>query len=119
MPKIVAQSLIAASCYSGSSTLQSKELNEILPLMELTSFQLTGQKDCTLDCTQNCLKVAPGSKEYCKMSCVDYCAQTDREDGLSGSISSNKGETGIFGGSIDGTTTAKDDRPPQGKCSVV
>ena len=70
--------------------------------------------DCFLDCKKSCLKVAPGSKEYCVESCTDYCAQTDRTDGLSGSVDASGGETGIFGGSIDGTVTAGDDRPPSG-----
>ena len=42
----------------------------------------------------------------------DYCAQTDRQDGLSGSIDASKGETGLFGGSIDGTVRRGDDKPP-------
>jgi hypothetical protein len=43
----------------------------------------------------------------------DYCQQDDREDGLSGSVSSKGGETGLFGGSIDGTVTRQDDQPPK------
>lgn len=70
--------------------------------------------DCKLDCVKNCVRVAPGSGEYCKTSCTDYCEQPDREDGLSGSISSKNGETGLFGGSIDGTVTRQDDKPPKG-----
>ena len=70
--------------------------------------------DCNKDCLKNCMKVAPGSKDYCVESCLEYCAQPDRTDGLSGSVSASGGETGIFGGSIDGTVTQGDDRPPQG-----
>ena len=56
--------------------------------------------------------MAPGSVEYCKTSCVEYCKQDDRHDGLSGSLDASNGETGIFGGSIDGTATRDQDRPP-------
>ena len=68
--------------------------------------------DCNEDCVSNCNRVAPGSRDYCKVTCTEYCAQTDRQDGLSGSIDASKGETGIFGGSIDGTVRRGDDRPP-------
>ena len=70
--------------------------------------------DCNIDCFKNCVRVAPGSKAYCDESCSDYCAQPDRTDGLSGSKDASGGETGIFGGSIDGTVTAGDDKPPAG-----
>ena len=70
--------------------------------------------DCNSDCFSNCARVAPGSGGYCKELCTDYCDQPDRQDGLSGSIDSSKGETGIFGGSIDGTVTRSQDRPPKG-----
>ena len=46
------------------------------------------------------------------MTCTEYCAQTDRQDGLSGSVDASKGETGIFGGTIDGTVRKGDDKPP-------
>lgn len=71
--------------------------------------------DCNQDCSRNCLKVAPGSAAYCKESCQDYCAQDDRTDGLSGSISNTGGETGLFGGSpVEGgnSVTREADRPP-------
>ena len=51
-------------------------------------------KDCMLDCSQNCNLVALGSKDYCEATCVDYCAQDDRRDGLSGSVSAEGGEIG-------------------------
>ena len=66
--------------------------------------------DCNKDCVYNCVKQAPGSKDYCMMSCTEYCDSSDRHDGLSGSIDAKNGETGIFGGSIDGTVVR--DRPP-------
>ena len=68
--------------------------------------------DCNQDCVSNCNRVAPGSQDYCKTTCTEYCAQTDRQDGLSGSVDASKGETGIFGGSIDGTVRRGDDKPP-------
>ena len=75
-----------------------------------------GVVDCKLDCEKNCLLAAPGSREYCVESCKDYCEQPDREDGLSGSVSGAKGETGIFGGGglelLEGTPVI--DRPPRG-----
>ena len=51
--------------------------------------------DCLQDCLQNCARLAGGSKDYCKESCLDYCAQTDRKDGLSGSVSSDGAEFGF------------------------
>lgn len=68
--------------------------------------------DCNGDCFSNCARVAPGSNEYCKSLCSEYCDQPDRQDGLSGSIDATRGETGIFGGSIDGTVTRGQDKPP-------
>ena len=70
--------------------------------------------DCNSNCYENCALVAPGSTAYCKSSCNEYCAQDDRHDGLSGSVDATDGETGIFGGSIDGTVTRGQDRPPLG-----
>lgn len=68
--------------------------------------------DCNNDCYSNCARVAPGSEAYCKTTCIEYCDQPDRQDGLSGSKDASKGETGMFGGSIDGTVTRGNDRPP-------
>ena len=51
-------------------------------------------KDCLQDCLQNCARLAGGSLDYCKESCIDYCAQDDRRDGLSGSVSSEGAEFG-------------------------
>mmetsp|Transcript_13646 Transcript_13646/g.19430 ORF Transcript_13646/g.19430 Transcript_13646/m.19430 type:complete len:158 (+) Transcript_13646:56-529(+) len=66
--------------------------------------------DCFTDCVKNCKLIAPKDPEYCQSSCSDYCAQTDRKDGLSGSVSSENGETGILGT----TTVVKgEDKPPQ------
>ena len=66
--------------------------------------------DCFTDCIKNCKLIAPKDPEYCQSSCSEYCAQTDRKDGLSGSVSSENGETGILGT----TTVVKgEDKPPQ------
>ena len=73
--------------------------------------------DCQSDCVKNCLIAAPGSADYCKSSCTDYCEDPEREDGLSGSKSASKGETGIFGGSIDGTTVK--DLPPRSPVNFI
>jgi hypothetical protein len=66
--------------------------------------------DCMSDCVKNCKLIAPKDPEYCQSSCSDYCSQPDRKDGLSGSVSSENGETGILGT----TTVVKgEDKPPQ------
>lgn len=53
-------------------------------------------KDCFLDCTENCNRVAKGSFKYCESSCGDYCNQDDRRDGLSGSVDSSGAEVGLL-----------------------
>ena len=50
--------------------------------------------DCMQTCSKNCNRNAPGSSSYCESSCVDYCGQDDRKDGLSGSVSSEGSEFG-------------------------
>lgn len=82
-----------------------------LPLISLAAV------DCQKDCVKNCLIAAPNSGEYCTSSCSEYCDDPDREDGLSGSKSAAKGETGLFGGSIDGTTIK--DLPPKSPFSII
>ena len=42
------------------------------------------------------------------LTCFTY-----RQDGLSGSLDATKGETGLFGGSIDGTVVYGEDKPPK------
>jgi len=39
--------------------------------------------------------VAPKSGRYCFDSCVEYCEQADRRDGLSGSVSNEGAEVGF------------------------
>mmetsp|Transcript_17771 Transcript_17771/g.36551 ORF Transcript_17771/g.36551 Transcript_17771/m.36551 type:complete len:177 (-) Transcript_17771:540-1070(-) len=69
--------------------------------------------DCMKDCVKNCLIIAPKDKEYCTDSCTAYCAQDDRTDGLSGSVSAENGEVGILGGSFgQGTVPKGEDKPP-------
>ena len=47
-------------------------------LLVLSPIVVSAQVDCNRNCFQNCTKVAPGSVEYCKSSCTEYCEQTDR-----------------------------------------
>lgn len=69
--------------------------------------------DCMTDCLKNCKILAPKDPDYCTMNCNDYCAQDDRTDGLSGSVSAASGEVGILGGTFgQGTVPKGDDRPP-------
>jgi hypothetical protein len=75
--------------------------------------------DCMKTCLSNCARNAPGSGDYCKESCNDYCGQTDRKDGLSGSVSTEAAEFGFSSafklpGSAEGIkpTNFGDDKPP-------
>ena len=56
---------------------------------------VSAASDCMKTCVSNCDRVAPGSGSYCKDSCVEYCAQEDRKDGLSGSVSTEGAEFGF------------------------
>ena len=47
--------------------------------------------------------------QYCLENCKSYCAQEDRTDGLSGSVSSDGGEVGILGRN---TVVKGEDKPP-------
>lgn len=60
-----------------------------------TPSHASASKDCFTDCSSNCNRNAPGSAAYCKDTCTEYCAQPDRRDGLSGSVSSEAGEVGF------------------------
>ncbi|CAJ1950568.1 unnamed protein product [Cylindrotheca closterium] len=69
--------------------------------------------DCFKDCMKNCKLIAPKDPDYCLANCKGYCEQEDRNDGLSGSVSSSSGEVGILGGTFGQGTVAKgDDKPP-------
>lgn len=66
--------------------------------------------DCFTDCVKSCKAIAPKDTAYCTETCKAYCEQDDRTDGLSGSISSTGGETGILG---INTVVKGEDKPPQ------
>lgn len=69
--------------------------------------------DCFGDCFKNCKTIAPKDLDYCRQNCQDYCEQPDRNDGLSGSVSSSGGEVGILGGTFgQGTVVKGEDKPP-------
>lgn len=100
--------------------LLSKSLSRAMSVVLSTSLLISpalAEVDCQSDCYKNCLIAAPKSADYCQSSCTDYCSDPDREDGLSGSKSASKGETGIFGGSIDGTTIK--DLPPKSPINFI
>jgi len=65
--------------------------------------------ECMSDCLKNCKLIAPKDSGYCNDNCSSYCAQEDRNDGLSGSVSSTGGEVGILG---TGTVVKGEDKPP-------
>ena len=75
------------------------------------------RSDCMKTCLSNCNRVAAGSGSYCKDSCDEYCAQDDRKDGLSGSVSTEGAEFG-FASSFklpnapQKPTVYGDDKPP-------
>jgi hypothetical protein len=71
------------------------------------------EADCFTDCFKNCRMIAPKDLSYCQENCKEYCDQTDRNDGLSGSVSSSGGEVGILGGTFGtGTVVKGEDKPP-------
>lgn len=80
----------------------------------IAPFPAIAAADCMTDCLKNCKKIAPkDTSGYCQMNCEDYCAQDDRNDGLSGSVSASSGEVGILGGTFgQGTVPKGEDRPP-------
>jgi len=65
--------------------------------------------DCFSDCLKSCKAIAPKDTAYCTENCKAYCEQDDRTDGLSGSVSSSGGETGILG---TYTVVKGEDKPP-------
>lgn len=101
------------------SSSRSQFLVGILAVASATLLPSTPQAahaakaDCFTDCYRNCKIVAPKDDAYCQESCRDYCEQPDRHDGLSGSVSADKGEVGILGGSFGtGTVVKGQDKPP-------
>ena len=63
-----------------------------LAVVGIAPSVVLAKEDCMKDCVSNCTRVAPGSADYCRQSCSEYCSQTDRTDGLSGSVSGEGGE---------------------------
>jgi hypothetical protein len=61
----------------------------------LNAAGVSAKTDCYKDCASNCARVYPGNGAYCAIECDGYCAQTDRKDGLSGSVSSEGGYVGL------------------------
>ena len=82
-------------------------------LLSIPTQALAGA-DCIKDCTTNCNRVSGGKNDaYCGVQCEDYCGQTDREDGLSGSVSSSKGYLGWSSPlRLGNTVEYGEDRPP-------
>mmetsp|Transcript_7365 Transcript_7365/g.10522 ORF Transcript_7365/g.10522 Transcript_7365/m.10522 type:complete len:157 (+) Transcript_7365:228-698(+) len=74
-----------------------------------TTSPVYAAADCMKDCLKNCKQVAPKDPAYCLANCKSYCDQDDRNDGLSGSVSSDGGEMGILGIS---TVVKGEDKPP-------
>ena len=91
------RSFLAAMAVTASSLLFSQEAS-------------AKEVDCFQDCFKNCKQIAPKDQQYCLDTCKDYCDQTDRRDGLSGSVSSEGGETGILGLN---TVVKGEDKPPE------
>ena len=79
-------------------------------VVSLSSVQnVNALPDCMSDCLKNCNLILPKDPLYCNQNCQDYCSQEDRTDGLSGSVNSDGGETGILGLN---TVVKGEDRPP-------
>ena len=78
------------------ATPRARDALRLLPalLVATPHAPALAAKSCMQDCVENCNRVAPGSVRYCENSCVDYCDQDDRRDGLTGSVSSEGAEVG-------------------------
>ena len=97
----------------GASSIVSTATGSAAVWSAAPATSSAAKPDCYTDCFQNCQSLAPKDLDYCRDSCLDYCQQPDREDGLSGSVSAAKGETGILGGSFgQGTVPKGQDKPP-------
>ncbi len=102
----------------GMITSRRSMFHEILAVGVATTWvcqpgAASAAADCYTDCMKNCKKIAPNDPEYCVMNCKEYCAQDDRKDGLSGSVSAANGEVGILGGTFgQGTVPKGKDTPP-------
>lgn len=94
---LVATSGLRAPTPPGHHALPSRrDALRLLPALLIAAphAPALAAKSCMLDCVDNCNRVAPGSVRYCENSCVDYCDQDDRRDGLTGSVSSAGAEVG-------------------------
>ena len=91
-----------------------KRRHAIIGALLFIPAQALAGADCIKDCTTNCNRVSGGKNDaYCGVQCEDYCGQTDREDGLSGSVSSSKGYLGWSSPLRLGSTVEYgEDRPP-------
>ena len=100
----------------GDAFLSSRRSFFATAVMTASSALLFSQEasakevDCFQDCFKNCKLIAPKDQQYCLDTCKEYCDQTDRRDGLSGSVSSEGGETGILGLN---TVVKGEDKPPE------
>lgn len=84
-----------------------------LPVATASVAPAWAAADCLVDCLRNCKLLAPKDGAYCQDNCEAYCAQEDRNDGLSGSVSASGGEVGLLGGTFgSGTVPKGQDRPP-------
>jgi hypothetical protein len=110
-------------CLAGKQCRRQVLLKGIATLAPIITAAppVSATKDCFLDCSQNCNRLAPKSGAYCTLTCRDYCEQPDRKDGLSGSVGSEGAEVG-FRSAFDLISKAKgqvsgvpygEDRPPQ------
>ena len=109
------QCLSSSSSTSSSHrrTLLTSAACAVIPSWLSSPTPAQAVADCFTDCFQNCRTIAPKNLDYCQSSCKDYCDQPDRQDGLSGSVSSANGEVGILGGGFgQGTVPKGQDKPP-------
>ena len=111
-----AQAQVAVEDADGDAFLSSRRSFFATAVMTASSALLFSQEasakevDCFQDCFKNCKLIAPKDQQYCLDTCKEYCDQTDRRDGLSGSVSSEGGETGILGLN---TVVKGEDKPPE------
>mmetsp|Transcript_40728 Transcript_40728/g.57261 ORF Transcript_40728/g.57261 Transcript_40728/m.57261 type:complete len:136 (-) Transcript_40728:2884-3291(-) len=83
------------------------------PVALFVPSQAIAAPDCMTDCLKNCKQIAPKDPKYCLDNCNSYCEQPDRQDGLSGSVGSEAGYSGILGGTFgQGTVPKGEDKPP-------
>lgn len=101
--------LLQQRCLSLSTIVHRRAALASLVITAQSPGIASAAPDCYTDCLKNCRLIAPNDTSYCRENCRDYCEQTDRQDGLSGSVGSQRGETGILG---FGTVVKGEDKPP-------